>query len=507
MTVREYQLFISNQFVPAAGGETFESVNPATGEPVCRVARGRETDVDAAVKAARTAFDQGPWPTMPVADRAACLLKLAEALEAQGRELGQLMIAESGATVRKAKGEVFLSGKHLVYFAKTAMKLAETEELEALSRPGVSRNLLVREPIGVCGQITPWNFPLQMIIWKIGPAVVMGNTVVLKPAEETPGMAMALAGLIEGAGFPPGVINIVTGYGQEAGAALAKHPGVDKLAFTGSTEVGKRIMHDAAEGLKPITLELGGKSANIILHDADLEMAVDGALYAAFFHSGQCCTAGTRLLVDERIHDEVVSRLVTKVKAMTVGDPADKATDIGPLVSRRQQERVLGYLSQGAKEGATVAVGGDALPDSLKAGCYVMPTILTGVNNQMAVAREEIFGPVLSVIPFTTVEEAVAIANDSPYGLAGAVWSADDATAMAVARQLQAGTVWINEYHLISEKAPFGGYKQSGIGRELGEAGLLAYTQLKHIHVDEVKDRGKKFWYDAVVPAPATTSS
>lgn len=313
-------------------------------------------------------------------------------------------------------------------------------------------------------------------------------------------MTLALADIFLASGIPPGVVNLVSGTGEEAGAALSRHPGVDKIAFTGSTEIGKKIMADAAAGMKRVTLECGGKSANIVLDDADLEMAVDGSLYAAFFHAGQCCTAGTRLFVQEGIYDAFLPRFLAKASAIQLGDPALKETDMGPLISRKQQERVLGYIEAGKKEGATCALGGEIPSEpSLQAGFFVQPTVFVDVDNHMTIAQEEIFGPVVSVLKFKSVAEAVAMANDSIYGLAGAVWSKNEPLAMDVARRLRAGTVWVNEYHLISEKAPFGGYKQSGLGRELGLEGLKEYTEIKHIHVDELGDRAKKFWYDSVL--------
>lgn len=496
-----YQLWIDGQFVPAIAGETFDSLNPFTGESVAQVARGKKADIDLAVKAARKAFETGPWPGMSGAERSRILKGISEKIEAASPALVELMVAESGSTYRKAKGEVWLSGKNMGYFAKLANR-DFVEPIESLSRPGVSRNLLVREPIGVCGQIIPWNFPLQMAIWKLGPALAAGNTVVLKPAEETPAIAMALAKILADSELPAGVVNIVTGYGDEAGAALAEHPDVDKIAFTGSTEIGKKLMNVASHDLKRVTLELGGKSANIIMADADLDMAVDGALYGAFFHSGQCCTAGTRLLVQDEIYDRFIDRFSEKAKAMRLGDPADKGTDLGPLVSRKQQERVLTYIEAGKKEGAQCIAGGRApIESDLQNGYFVEPTIFAGVTNQMTIAQEEIFGPVVAIIRFQSEAEAIALANDSKYGLAGAVWSQDPDKAMRIANKLRAGTVWINEYHLISERAPFGGYKQSGIGRELGEDALEEYTEVKHIHIDEIQDRGKKPWYDSVVPS------
>lgn len=505
--MREYQLFIDGQFIPAAAGETFESVNPFTGEAVARVPRGKKADIDKAVAAARRAFDEGPWPRMSGEERSAVLQAASEKIEAAMPDLIALMVEESGSTYRKAKGEVWLSGKNMAYFAKLARR-EFARPIESLSKSGVSRNLLVREPVGVCGQIIPWNFPLQMAVWKLGPALAAGNTVVLKPAEETPAMAMELAKILAECGLPPGVVNFVTGYGEEAGAALAEHPDVDKIAFTGSTEIGKKLMQEAGRDLKRITLELGGKSANIVLADADLDMAVDAALYGAFFHSGQCCTAGTRLMVHDAIYDDFMSRFLERAKRIKLGNPGDKGTDLGPLVSRKQQERVLGYIETGKKEGARCTLGGSKPDDTnLRQGFFVEPTVFEDVDNRMTIAQEEIFGPVVAVLRFKTEEEAIRLANDSRYGLAGAVWSRNEEKALEIARKLRTGTVWINEYHMISEKAPFGGFKQSGLGRELGEDALDEYTEVKHIHVDEIRERGKKFWYDAVVSSSASTAS
>lgn len=504
--MREYQLFINGAMIPAQAGEVFESKNPFNGEPVSRVSRGRAADIDNAVQAARRAFDEGPWPRMSREERSQILADIAAKIQEKGRDLTALVIEESGSTFRKAKIEVALSARQLAYFAELA-KVNLDEVIPDLSQPGISQNWMVREPIGVCAQIIPWNFPFSMAIWKLGAALAAGNTIVLKPAEETPGVAMEIAAILAESALPPGVVNVVTGTGEEAGAPLSIHPGVDKVAFTGSTEIGKKIMQQAAGSMKRVTLECGGKSANIVLDDADLDMAVDGSLYAAFYHTGQCCTAGTRLFLQEGIYDTFMARFTEKVRSLQLGDPRHKETDIGPLISKKQQERVLSYIEQGKKEGAQCLVGGGAPEASeLKAGYFVQPTVFANVNNKMAIAQEEIFGPVVSVLKFKTVEEAVAQANDSIYGLAGAVWSKDDDKAMRVARQLRTGTVWINEYHLISEKAPFGGYKQSGLGRELGLEGVKEYTEIKHIHVDEIRNREKKFWYDSVLAPKAPAS-
>lgn len=499
--IQEQQLFINGTFFPAASGETFESINPYNHEVVGRFARGKTEDVDRAVQAARRAFDEGPWPRMSGAERGQFIMALAKKIEKETNSLLSLEIADSGSTRKKAEGDLWLSARQMGYFGRLASTSRFEEDLEDLSRTGISRNILIREPIGVCGQIIPWNFPLMMAVWKLGPALAAGCTVVLKPAEETPATALELARMIQEIGFPPGVINMVTGYGEEAGAALVNHPGVDKIAFTGSTEIGRLIMAQAAGTMKRITLECGGKSANILLEDADPDIAIDGSLYAAFFHAGQCCTAGTRLLVPESRKKELLDQLVDKARQIRLGDPADKNSDMGPLISQKQVERVMAYIEAGKAEGAKLLTGGgrprsEALPEK---GYFIEPTIFDEVDNRMTIAREEIFGPVLSVISYRSEEEAVAIANDSPYGLAGAIWSTDRERAMKMVRQLRTGTVWINEYHLLSEKAPFGGFKQSGLGRELGPDSVRAYTEVKHIHIDELGSREKKFWYDALL--------
>ncbi len=498
--MREYQLYINGQFVESTSGQTIDSINPFDQSIVARVARAGVEDARRAIEAARKAFDEGPWPRMSREERGAFMRAVSDKINERKEELIALEVDDSGSTLRKAKEDIHLSARNMYYFSKLAV-LDLTELIQELSKPGFSQNLIVREPIGVVAAIIPWNFPLKMAIWKIGPALAAGNTVVLKPSELTPATAMELAKIIHEVGVPEGVVNVIPGYGEDAGEELVKNPMVDKISFTGSTEVGKRVLANAAATLKKCTLECGGKSANIVLEDADLDLAVDGAMYAIFYHSGQCCEAGTRLLLPEKIYDEFLQRMLEKTKKLKLGDPKKPETDLGPLISKRQQERVLNYIAIGKSEGARVAFGGSIPSDpSLSSGFFVQPTIFVDVQNRMRVAQEEIFGPVLSIIRYNTVEEAVVMANDSMYGLAAGVWSRDKEKAMGVAKRLRAGTVWINEWHLISEKAPFGGYKQSGIGREFGIDGLKEYTEAKHLHIDEVGIREKKFWYDTVVP-------
>jgi aldehyde dehydrogenase (NAD+) len=368
--------------------------------------------------------------------------------------------------------------------------------------PTLSYNFVRREPIGVCGQIIPWNFPFLMAVWKIAPALAAGNTTVLKPASYTPLSALRMVEIINDTGLlPPGVLNLLTGPGGVVGPELCTNPMVDKIAFTGSTEVGRDVMRQASSTVKKVTLELGGKSPNIILDDADLDIAVDGSLWATFMHNGQACESGTRLFVPGSLYDEFMERLVDRASKLVVGLPADGLTDLGPLISAGQLERVESYIRIGLDEGATPALLG-CRPDApeLAHGHFITPTIFTDVRNDMRIAQEEIFGPVLAVIRYDRLEDAIAMANDTIYGLAAGVWSRDVDRAVKVAYELRAGTVWINDYHLINAEAPFGGYKQSGVGRELGMWGLLEYTQIKHIHADLAHTREARFWYDILAP-------
>lgn len=498
--MNSYQLYINNEFVDAADGRTFSSINPFNQETIATFARSGVADTRKAIEAARAAFDNGPWRHLSREERAAYLKAISDKINENSKLLAELEVADSGSTLRKAREDIYLSARNMSGFSKLALTDLD-EPLDAVSRAGFSKNILRREPIGVVAAIIPWNFPLKMAIWKLGPALAAGNTVVLKPSQETSVTAMELAKLIHQIGLPKGVVNIISGFGSEVGPELTSNPMVDKVAFTGSTPVGQEIMRAAAGTLKKVTLECGGKSANIVLDDADLSIAVDGALYALFYHQGQCCEAGSRLFLPESIADEFIQRMVAKAQNMKVGDPMQMSTDIGPVVSKRQQDVVLNYIAKGKQEGAKLAVGG-GVPTAAecKNGFFVEPTIFDNVDNKSTIAQEEIFGPVLSVIRYKKPEDAVRMANDSVFGLAGGVWSKDPEKAMHVARQLRAGTVWINEWHLLNERAPFGGYKQSGIGREFGIDGLREYTEAKHIHVDEVGIREKKTWYDTVVP-------
>lgn len=498
--MNSYQLYINHEFVDAADRRTFSSINPFNQETIATFARAGIADTRKAIEAARAAFDNGPWPQLTKEERATYLKAISDKINENSKLLAELEVADSGSTLRKAKEDVYLSARNMSGFSKLALTDLN-EPLETVSRPGFSKNHLRREPIGVVAAIIPWNFPLKMAIWKLGPALAAGNTVVLKPSQETSVTAMELAKLIHKIGFPKGVVNVISGFGSEVGPELTSNPMVDKVAFTGSTPVGQEIMRAAASTLKKVTLECGGKSANIVLDDADLSIAIDGALYAIFYHQGQCCEAGARLFLPESIAEEFIQRIVAKTQNMKVGDPMQMSTDIGPLISKRQQDIVLGYIAKGKQEGAKLAVGG-GVPGAAecKHGFFVEPTIFDNVDNKAAIAQQEIFGPVLSVIRYKKIEDAVRMANESVFGLAGGVWSKDPEKAMHVARQLRAGTVWINEWHLLNERAPFGGYKQSGIGREFGIDGLKEYTEAKHIHVDEVGIREKKTWYDTVVP-------
>lgn len=485
------RLFIDGEFCDSQSGRAFATLEPARGTEIARVAEAGPGDVERAVAAARRAFDEGPWPRMAPVDRARVLRAIADGLEGRGG-LAALEARDSGGTIRRiAATDLPSAARTFRVFADIAEGAPEETELPADERfPG--RHVVRREPIGVCAAIIPWNFPLLMASWKVAPAIAAGSAIVLKPASLTPLTALALAEIARDAGLPPGVLNVLPGPGEVIGEALASSPLVDKVAFTGSTEVGRRVMELASRTVKPVTLELGGKSANIVLDDADLDVAAGTVLWAAFRHLGQSCAAGTRVLVHRAIYDELLGILIDRASAMRLGDPADPATDLGPLASRGRGEHVDRYVALGREEVGEPVCGGrrpDDLGEGLDRAAFYLPTIFSGVDNHARIAQEEIFGPVIALIPFDTDEEAVRLANDTMYGLAAGVQSGDIARARDLTRRLRAGTVWINDWHMYDLRAPFGGYKQSGIGRELGSWGYQAHQQLKHIAENPALDR------------------
>jgi aldehyde dehydrogenase (NAD+) len=472
------QLFINGTWRAPLSGETYSPINPANEEPVAEVGKGDERDIDAAVAAARKAFDEGPWPRMSPHERGRIVWKLGELIQQNLDEMARLESLCTGKTLfDSGKVEIPFAAEVFRYYAGWASKIhGETLQLRENAF-----TFTLRHPVGVVGAIVPWNFPFLLSSWKIAPALAAGNTMVLKPASQTPLTALKFAELCQQAGLPEGVLNVVTGPGGKVGMALVRDPRVDKIAFTGSTDVGKQIMREAAGTLKRLSLELGGKSPNIVFADADMEAAVRGALTGIFYNKGEVCAAGSRLFLEERIHDEFMSKLTERVKGLKVGDPMDKTTRMGPVVSKQQMETVLGYIDAGKREGARLVAGGSRVGSK---GYFIEPTIFDGVSNRMKIAREEIFGPVLSVIPFKSVEDGLAEGNSTTYGLAAAVWTRDVGKALKAARAIRAGTVWVNAYNLFDAALPFGGFKESGFGREMGSAGLDHYTEVKSVWVD-----------------------
>jgi aldehyde dehydrogenase (NAD+) len=469
---------INNRWVPSESGKTFATVNPSTGEEIGQIAEADAADVDKAVHAARRAFEHGPWRKLPASQRGRMLHRLADLIEKHADELAALESLDNGKPVSIAKAvDVAATVGCFRYFAGWSDKVHG----KTIPVDGDFFCYTRHEPVGVVGQIIPWNFPMLMLAWKLAPALATGNTVVMKPAEQTPLSALRIGELIVEAGFPEGVVNLLPGFGPTAGGAIARHMDVDKVAFTGSTEVGQLIMEAAAKSnLKRITLELGGKSPNIVFADTDLDEAVEGAHFGLFFNHGQCCCAGSRVFVEEKIYDQFVEKSGARAKRRTVGDPFDPKTEQGPQVDQIQFDKVMSYIESGRHQGAKLVCGGDRVGDR---GYFIEPTVFADVQDEMKIAREEIFGPVMSIIPFKTADEVVDRANRTTYGLAAAVWTRDIKKAHAIANSVRAGTVWVNCYNVLDTRAPFGGFKQSGIGRELGEYGLQQYTEVKTVTV------------------------
>ncbi|HXR27793.1 MAG TPA: aldehyde dehydrogenase family protein [Candidatus Baltobacteraceae bacterium] len=480
--IRDVQMVIGGQSRPAADGQTFEVMNPATGQVMARAPLGGKEDVDRAVRAARDAFDDPRgWSSWSAAKRGRTLQRFSNAVKAHLEELAQLESQNVGKPISGARGEALATSLVFEYYAGAANKLFG--ETIPVSKPGLDFTL--REPIGVVGLIVPWNFPMNMASWKLGPALAAGNTCILKPASWTPLTAIRLGELALEAGFPPGVVNVVTGPGGSAGAALAAHPGVGKVAFTGETTTGQEIMRLAAMNVKKISLELGGKSPNIVFADADLERFARESPYAVFDNAGQDCCARSRIFVERSVHDKVVQLFADATRKVVVGDPANEKTEVGSLVSLKQRERVAGYVEVGLSEGAELVLGGKA-PDAAEFcnGAYYLPTVFDHATTGMRIVREEIFGPVVSIIPFDDEADAVRLANDTPYGLSGSIWTRDLAKGIRVAKGVQAGVLSVNSNSSVHTEAPFGGYKMSGIGRELGMHAMELYTELKNVFVD-----------------------
>ena len=476
------QMIVGGQSVDAADGQTFEVVSPATGSVIATVPLGGREDVDRAVAAARAAFDDPKgWANWAASKRGRSLAKLAALIKQHTEELAQLESRNVGKPISGARGEVTGAGLVFEYYAGAANKIFG--QTIPVSKPGL--DLTLREPIGVVGLIVPWNFPLLMASWKVAPALAAGNTAILKPASYSPLTAIRLGELALEAGIPAGVLTVVTGPGGTAGASIAAHPGIGKVAFTGETTTGQEIMRLASGNVKKISLELGGKSPNIVFADADLEKFARESPYSVFDNCGQDCCARSRILVERSVHERVVELFAAATRNLKVGDPADEATEMGPLVSVKQRDRVRDYIEIGLAEGATLVLGGDAPDDpTLVGGAYLMPTVFDGVSNEMQIAREEIFGPVVSIIPFDTEEEALRLANATPFGLSGSIWSRDIGKALRAAKALQAGVISVNCNSSVHTEAPFGGYKMSGIGRELGMSALDLYTETKNVFID-----------------------
>jgi aldehyde dehydrogenase (NAD+) len=472
------KLLVNNEWVESESSKTFATFNPATGEEIAQIAEADARDVDRAVAAARRALERGPWRTTSASERGRMMNRLAELLEKHADELAHLEALDNGMPLSTARNIALpLTIAHFRYFAGWADK----NHGKTIPVNGDYFCYTRHEPVGVVGQITPWNFPLLMYGMKLGPALSMGNTVVLKPAEQTPLTALRVGELIIEAGFPPGVVNILPGYGPTAGAAIANHMDVDKVAFTGSTEVGHSILEAAGRtNLKRVSLELGGKSPNIVFADADMDQTIEGCHFGLFFNQGQVCCAGSRLFVEDKVYDEFVEKSVTRAKRRTVGDPFDPATEQGPQIDKVQFDKVMSYIESGKREGAELLTGGNRIGDESH---FIEPTVFADVKDNMKIAREEIFGPVMSIMKFHDLDEVIGRANNTTYGLAAAVWTRDIGKALAISNNVRAGTVWVNCFDVFDAAAPFGGFKQSGIGREMGEYALQQYTEVKTVTI------------------------
>ncbi len=499
--VATYQQYIDGEWTAAAGGDTFEVQNPSTEEVVGLAAAGGREDARRAIEAARRSFDSGEWRNKTQLQRSRIMFDIAEHLAERSGDWAMLEAQTAGATIRKAAVvDVPLAIETFRSMAEQALQIPWYEPLPWVDIPHVSWNFVQREAIGVCSGIIPFNFPLMIAMWKLAPALAMGNSVVLKPSPFTPLTLLEVARAIDETGLlPRGVLNVVTGPGTEISEELVVNAEVDKVAFTGSTAVGRRILEMAAPTIKKVTLELGGKSANIVCADADLDVAVDGTLFGTFFHQGQACESGHRLYVHEDVYDAFMERLVATARELCVGDATDFDTQVGPLISRRQYENVLAAIDRAQQEGATVLCGGGRPGGLGDKGHFIQPTVLADINPDSNVATEEVFGPVLAVQRWSDPGDVIARANRSIYGLAGGIWSRDTRGAIEMAKQLRTGTVWINDWHLLNPLAPFGGYRQSGTGRELGLYGLREYTEVKHIHVDQNVPRAERYFYDVLL--------
>lgn len=495
--MKEFKLFINGEFVESSEGRTYNTTNPANGENIAKVHLPTEDDINKAVEAAESAFYSDEWRSMDRDKRADLLLSISEKIKERKKEFIEWEIQDSGSCVRKAKADIHNTASYFKVLSKQLRKFDFEELDQSATTESFSKNYRRYEPVGVCAQIIPWNFPLVMAAWKIGPIIATGCTTVLKSAQETPATANLLAEVLAEVGVPKGVVNIVTG-GAVEGQYLTEHPKVQKIAFTGSTRIGSKIMETAAKNLKNVSLELGGKSANIVCDDADLDIAVDGALYAFLYHSGQACDSGTRLFVQDGIYDEFIKRFTDRIAQVKVGAPDDPSTGYGPVISENQFNTIINYIQTTKNEGAKLLFGGERLTDGVfDKGYYIKPTAFE-ITSDNTIFHEEIFGPVVGISKFKSDSDAIKMANNSKYGLAGAVWSKSADRARDIANKLEAGTVWVNEYHLLNPGMPFGGYKQSGVGREMGPEGLKSYLEVKHLWISDCDARDKKFWFDAI---------